>query len=341
MMHLLVDPVLYAVPTIDDDKEAHIDYIDHLSQWSDEFREKKHHFYVWPECIDALNDAGCFPYPDVLKQLWARVDEHIISYDYAFAACCRLLEPPNLPDWIKDPNLYEMLVEDAAFQIRPDLLERLPSEVAEAFQQTLGKVAYIKEIYEESPISDLHLVTHPVLGEPVAIITAEVMTHDETTQVNSDLPLITSPDDLDALQDIAQQWQDVPTAIAWTKREMIRKGELPSSAQLAPFAVDPEFATSIERHQFDKNIGRLNKIYRQCVLLLTGNILYNTEEHHFLGKPNQRRSGEWRARRLHITKSPSAIRLHYWHDGQRFILMEVLGHHDHFAIDEPPSDAFR
>lgn len=344
-MNLLVDPVIYAIPSVNGNTDAHIQFIDSLSHWSEEIRAKRHNFFVWYDCMNALSQANCFPNLGNLRQLWQQLHEEEVSVDLAFQACLRLLDPPYLDEWLEDPSLDDLLVDEASFSVRPDLLQRLPPIVAAAFQQTLGKIAYIKEMKDESPVSDLHLVTHPVTGEPIATIAAQVVAYEGSIEVNSDLPLVTNPDELDALQDLADQWQDAVAAIAWLAREMKRNGELPPKAQLAPFAIGPEFIDSIARYHFDKNLGWLNKIYRQCVFLLTGNIPYNTKEHHHLGGEKQERHDSWGACRLQITKSPSAIRLHYWHDGRRSILMDVSCSSKHkdedYKISKPPHDAFK
>jgi hypothetical protein len=338
-MHLLVDPVLYAVPNAEDDNETFERYIEHLSLWSDELRSKRHNFYVWQECIDALNAAGCFPYPPILKKLWARMDEQIISSDIAFAACRSLFEPPNLEDWIEDPNLYDMLVDEERFKVMPELLDRLPPEVADAFQQALGKVAYVKKSHQELPLADLHLVTHPVVGEKRAEITAYVVANSHSAEVEEELLLITKPEDLDALLKLADQWQDAKQAIEWLARQMIHDGELPPDTQLAPFVVGPNFVASIAKHHFDKNPGWLKQIYRRCVLLLTGWATSDPKKHHTLDKHKQRMHGSWGAWRIHVTGSPMAIRLHYWRSGNKYILMHNVPHED-YDMDDPPANAF-
>lgn len=337
-MDLLVDPVLYAVPTANGDSEAHILFIESLSRWNEEIKAKRHNFFVWFDCIDALYEADCFPDPQKLRSLWLQIDEEVISPDLAFIACLSLLDPPYLDEWLEDPSLNDLLVDENFFDMRPDLLNRLPTIVAEAFLATLGKIAYIKEKKQDTRVSNLQLVTHPVAGNPVAAISAHVASEDQSDVVfvETKLPLIMHPDELENLDDI---WQDTITAIQWVAREMKRQGDLSETVELAPFLVHDTFVSTIQKYHFDKNQGYLKQIFRKCVLLLAGLIPPDPNKHHTLNKNQQKTHGEWGAWRLHITGSPIAIRLHYWRHENRYILMHIVPH-ENFDIDSPPADAF-
>lgn len=334
-MDLLVDPIIYAVPDISKNPDAHIQFVASLALWSEEFRNKRHNFYVWQDCMDALFDAGCFPDPQNLKKLWALANEEVVSPDIAFAACCRLFEIPFLEHWIEDPDLYDVLIDEEDFQLRPDLLERLPHTVAATFQRALGRIAYVKVTRDNSPASDLLLITHPVAVDPVAEIAAYVVADGHNARIETDFPLITTPDDLDSLLDVAGQWQEPEKAIKWLAKDMIRNGELPKGTTLASFTVGPNFVSSIAEHQFDKKPGWLQQIYRRCVLVLTGYATTDPEKHHPLDKHKQRKRGNWGAWRIHVTGSPMAIRLHYWRHGNTYLLMNIVPH-ENLQIDEPP-----
>lgn len=339
-MNLLVDPILYAVPAVNGNHEVHIQFIDSLIHWSEEIVAKRHNFYVWHECMYALRQAGCYPDHQNIKQLLKQTNEEIISPDFVFSLCKRLLERPYLDEWLQNPSLDDLLVSEADFKVNPDLLNRLPTVVAEAFQQTLGKIAYIKETQDEPSMSDLLLVTHPITGESVAEISALVDTDDEIdVVVGTDVPLITNSHELDAMQNLAEIWQDAENAIYWFAREMKRQGYLSDALELAPFIINHTFVSTIQKYHFDNNLGRLNQIFRKCVLLLAGLIPPDPSKHHTLNKHQQKTYGEWGAWRLHITGSPMAIRLHYWRHENRYILMHVIPH-ENFDIDSPPTDAF-
>ena len=338
-MDLLVDPVLYAVPSANGNSDAHIQFVESLIRWNEEIRKQQHNFFVWFECIAALSQANCYPDHQNINQLWRQVNEGVISPDLAARACKRLLDRPYLDDWLKDPSLDEMIVDESNFSVRPDLLQRLPSIVADAFQETLGKIAYIKEVKKESPVFDLHLITHPVAGDPVVEISAHVVTEEQSAEVNTDLPLIFDPNELDALQDLNDLWPNATEAIQWLAREMIRQGHLPDTTELAPFVVNSTFVASIEKYHFEKKNSRLYQIIRKCVLLLSSQIPPDPAMHHTLDKHKQRFCGNWGAWRLHITGSHLAIRLHYWRHMNRHILMHVVPH-ENMKIDDPPAGIF-
>lgn len=334
-MDFLVDPVLYAVPAVNGNSEVLLNYLEHLSRWSAEIRAQRHNFFVWFDCMDALAQAGCYPNHQNLKQLWLQSGEQMISPDIVLAACRRLLDPPYLDDCIQDPSLDNMLVDESSFTVHPDLLERLPPLVADAFQDALGKVAYIRDKQPSTPCSDLHLVTHPIGGEQEAGIAAHVVTPDNSADVNAELPLVTTPNDLDALQDLAGMWRDPEEAFPWLLRRLIRKGDLPPDTQFHPYRVGPGFIKAIEDHHFDRIPGRLRSIYRCCVMLLAGLGPTDPKVHHLLQNQKKRRYGDWRAWRLHLSKPPLSLRLHYWRGGGKFILSNIVVIHRDYNIDPP------
>jgi len=339
-MDLLVDPVLYAVPDVTKEPEAHIQFVAALSLWTEELCAKRHNFYVWQDCMIALNEEDCFPYPPNLRRVWAMADEEVISPDMVWAACRQLFEVPYLDDWIEDPRLHDVLIDEKEFQVNPDLLNRLPPAVANSFQKALGWIAYLRATKVDSSASDLMLVTHPVHVEPKskapdAQISAYVVTNGHDARVQAEMPLITEPADLDSRQSLADLWKEPQKAIQWLARDMVREGALTKGTELAPFHVHDTFIESIQRYGFDKPYGRLYQIFRKCVLLLSGNIPPDPDSHHTLDKHKQQVVGKWGAWRLHVTGSPIAIRLHYWRHGNEYILMHVVPFQV-MKIDDPP-----
>ena len=333
-MDLLVDPVLYAIPDLNQNSEAHIQFVDSLATWTEEFFAKRHNFYVWQDCMDALNEADCFPYPHNLRKLWALADEQIISPDMVWAACCRLFEIPYLEQWIEDPNMHDILIDDTEFDVRPDLLDRLPPSVALTFQKALGRIAYVKATRDDTPATDMMLVTHPVDAETVAEIATYVVADGHDDRIEAELPLAITPEDLESVNDIASQWQNAEQTIQGLAKDMMRKGDLLADAKLATFSIGPDFVSSIARHHFDRRPGWLQQIYRRCVLLLTGNATTNPDKHHTLHKHDQIKRGPWGAWRIHVTGSPMAIRLHYWRQGNHYLLMHIVPH-ENYHIDDP------
>ena len=338
-MDFLVDPILYAVPSPNGTNDAHTQFVNALSRWSEVNRSKQHNFYVWQDCIDALYEADCFPDPQKIRQLWQYVGEEVISPDLAYMAWMRFLEPPYLDDILKDPSLAQMLIDESSFLLNPDLIERLPPIVAEAFKDTLAKLAYIKETDQESPVSNLQLLTHPIAGEPLAEISAHVMTNEESVDVQSSFPLITDPDELDAFQNLTDLWPDVDASLHWLMRDMIRQGQLAPNTTLAPYFISPTFIDSIHHLHAQNSESRLYQIMRKSVLLLTGNLPPDPTSHHTFDKHKQRFYEQWGAWRLHVTGSPLALRLHYWRHQNLYILMHIVPF-DNMHIAKPPADAF-
>lgn len=339
-MELLVDPILYTVPDVIQEPEAHVQFVASLSSWTEEFCTNQHNFYVWSECMDALNAAGCFPYPKNLRKVWALAEEKVISPDLVWTFCKKLFEVPNLEDLIIDPLMRDMLIDEKDFQIRPELLDRLPPSVANTFQRALGWIAYVMATQNNSPAADLMLVTHPLPLEqkgslPMAEIVAYVVTDGHDARIEAELPLIMEPADLAARQTLAELWQEPEKAIKWMAQDMVREGVLPKTTKLAPFHVHDTFVESIRRYGFATPSSRLHQIFRKSVLLLSGNISPDPDAHHTLDKHQQQVVGKWGAWRLHVTGSPIAIRLHYWRRGNEYILMHVVPFQI-MKIDDPP-----
>lgn len=329
-MDLLVDPLVFAVPPAQVTGQELDEYVSYLVQWRDDFIAGEHNFMIGRSCAFALDDNDCYPYIEKLQEIWQQ--NKIIDTDYmdVYNACIKVLS--NLPFFEERiPELDEIDLFEDTVHVRPDLLERQPEKVAQAFQETLGYVAYARSVIPESIAGNLLLLTYPIEGESLAEIWAKVLTESpEDTDytelsIYSEVTLVVAPDDLLDLMEFSDIWEDTYRAIQWKARNMQRQHAL------SPFKVHTTFNESIKKNDLQQQAGLLDRIFRQCVLLL--NMEWTAIETHELGKP-QHTVHNWKSFRLYITEGSPGWRLHYWRRGNEFYLMHVF-EHDIDYIDVP------
>ncbi len=325
-MNLLVDPLIFAVPRLETSQEELDDYVEYLSSWGQDFFNGEHNFMVSEACVFALENTGRYPYLDKLQALWEYASETELGCTDVFNACIKVLtNMPYLEDRI--PQLKEVALDENSVRVRPDLLQRQPDEVViNAFQETLGHVAYAKFSIPESIATNLLLLSYPIEDCSLAEIWAEVLAQtDEELSVYADVLIITTPDELLDLLDFADFWEDTNRVIRWKARQ------LQCHEGLSPFKVHTTFNESIKSKGIQNQHSLMDRIFRQCVMLLTMN--WTAIEAHELGDP-QHECGRWKAFRLYITEDAVGWRLHYWRRGDEFYLMQVTPHNN-FDIDEP------
>lgn len=344
-MHIFFDPVLIAVPRADNNPSEYAllqsEYASRLLVWKDEFRRKKHRFFMSTECIDALYQDDCFPEVPILKRClsMAGILGPFSPQDIATVAMQLATNVPHLEDFFPDVNLQRIDVDDATFFIHPDLLKRLTPTVATAFKRSLARVTWLRTtngLVSDDTLdpADLLLATHTDGNETITYVRADVLADDLVT-VENELPLVTHPDDLARFTGLAELWNKPMEAIRWLSITL-------GNSSLIPYYVAPDFVESIIRYDYQNKPGWLDAIYNKCFQLLAGHQFEGSKQHRFGHPPKT--YGSWVAWRLHITGRPSSIRLHYWRDENRIILMNVFssGEHDEDEgmIAPPPPQGF-
>jgi hypothetical protein len=333
-MDLLVDPVVFALPLESEAEDAHLRYVQQLSAWSGELCTMRHNFFASEVCMLALYEAKMYPSGNGFRRLWERSGETDIGYVDALNACRRLMENiPYLEDRIS--GLRNLEIQES--NVNPDLLQRLLDPVACAFRDTLGLVAYARDVIKDTTAESIMLVTHPIEGGSDAHILASVSPGGKIFEVSTSIPMLCSPDDLLDLTDLEECWQETRQALQLVYRRLVKQRTLKAGAEWATYHVAQSFNESILQYHYNHRSDQIAQIFRKCVLLLTDNLPPNRTSHHWLDKKNQRIVNGWGAWRLHITGGPIAIRLHYWRRHNKYILMQV-GPHENFDIDDPPED---
>lgn len=332
-MNLLVDPVIFAMPSQSAPQAVREQFFRHLQNWSVVQRTGTHNLFVAQSCMYALYEAHCFPDLRALRNLWLMTPEETIDPQTLFTACKRLfMNLPYLEDRV--PRLRSVCVDEAHVEVMPDLVQRLCKPLARAFREALGLVGYAKMSNQEEVAEDMLLITHPMNGSSTAEIRAPVEHGEHCFIAEADLPLITSPEDLDSFLGLSEIWPETDRAIKFIHRTMVDKHYLDAGSQLREFRVAQGFSASIRDCQCEKLPGRLRQVFLKCAQLLSDSLPYDAHTHHGLGRPKQHKKGDWRAWRLHITGRPSSLRLHYWRSGNEYLLMQV-GPHENYYIGHP------
>jgi hypothetical protein len=323
-MNLLVDPLVFAVPSLTASQEELTSFVKYLVQWSDEFTAGQHSFMLSEACVFALQDADCYPFIDRLQNLWQYANETELECKDVFNACIKVLtNMPYLEDRI--PELAEIALDETTVSVRPDLLTRQPEIVASAFQQTLGQVAYAEAKISETVARNLLLLTYPIEGSSLAEIWGRALAESGEIAIRAEISMVYDPEGMLDYMELADLWEDSRQALKWQARRM---GE---DAVFAPFKVAPEFNLSIKERATESQQALLETIFRKCVYLLTRQ--WTAIKAHELGQP-QHRIGKWKAYRLVITEGNTGWRVHYWRRGDEFYLMQ-FGPHNNYDIDAP------
>lgn len=328
-MQLLVDPIVYALPSKHARPDAHIEYVRNLVLWFDEWNSNEHEFFISELCAFAVSDSEQSPCIQNIADLWKLLGETQIGHVDAYRVCKHLLENwPYLEDRI--PGLRDIVIYDDHVHVRPDLLRRHTEQIRAAFCDTLGRVAYAKAYIDHEVVQDLLLVTHPIDRAKVANIDASAETNSETVGVSADLLLITEPEGLADLVDLVDIWQNTQQAINRKLSGLINEGALPQDTHLAKFYVSEGFNRSIQDYGINRRTGDLDRLFRKCVYLLAGLLSTNDKENHPLHKDERDGWGAWR---LRISGGSLALRLHYWKKKDEYILTQVAPHENYDIAD--------
>lgn len=345
-MHFLVDPVVFAIPTKDSKKEIFKEYARCLSLWEREFRGRPDRYLVSRDYMYALSQTGNYPVIANLRQVAQLLLEAGTDPKTIFGVCHGPLGGGlRFEEFFSDINLDDVLVENNDFLVDPNLLNRLPTSVADTFRAALGRLAYAKAYTKDVTAQSMGLVTHPIENNHHAAIEATLMfasrveTEVDTEKVSTNVPLFTSPEQVIACEKLADIWQDTRRAIEWQQYHLTLQDPTLAQTDFPPYLVADTFNESVLENHLYNNGGDLNQIFRKIVLLLAGKIPFNTRENHTLHLNNQIVERNWGAWRMHITGNPISLRLHYWRCqvSNRIILMQVAPY-ENFDIAPPPAE---
>lgn len=334
-MELFVDPVVLALPAAHCSAETLRTYVLRLSEWSAEARDSGHDFFVSRGCAYALARDNIYPDGAALRRLWSSADCKIsVNYQTVATACRRITN--NVPYLEARVQSEHVAVECGSVHVDPDLVRRLPEGVASAFKEALGCVAYAREELKHPRAMGLMMVTHPIRDGDEAHVRAEVLADDDTSTVESAIPMIQSTAELRRIEGLGAFWRDSESAIAWAVSDLCEKG-YPLEHELAKFSVAPEFNQSIEDQHYDARLDRLVQIFHCAARLLTSAIPHvSTKRHHRLKRnhseivEHDESSGRtWEAWRVWVTEGEQALRLHYWWEDGQFTLSKVGPHEDY------------
>lgn len=335
-MQLLVDPIVYALPSPDTDPDVCARYTEHLALWFDEWEMQNHEFFVSKICAYALFDTCYYPFVENFEKIWMYAGEDRISYQDAYTVVERVLA--NLPFFEeRAPGLQDIEIYEEDLKVRPDLVQRNVDAIQPAFREVLGRLAYAKAHIDSTLVDDMMLLTYPVTGYKMAEIEARAETNLETVDVDAEVELATDPRDLVVDLELADIWENTKLAIRWKFDDMVRKCELEPGLRLKKYRVAESFNASIKSKNIQNKSSVLNQVFRKCVLLLCGKYPPDGSTHHSLDKDHQRVVNGWSAWRMHITGRPLAYRLHYWCKGDEYILMQVAPF-TNLSIEDPPDE---
>jgi len=344
-MHLLVDPVVLCLP----EQTAEPDYIEQffefLSDWSQLIRVQQDvvedQFFISETCCLALIDSQRYPEFYLMERLLASGD---VPFDAitAYRACRRIIE--NLPYFEERASLPDLLVYCDSMSLNPDLIRRISQPIiADSLRETFGYVAYAKEVSQHPIASDLILLTHPVRDSEVLMIGVTLESNqDGECELETDLPIVETPEDLYRVKGLQKIWQDTGKAIGWAVDDLKRKRHIGRRAKLAHYLVAPEFNQSLSKCQFYTRPDLLAQCFLKISRLLMLESHRSTSVNHPLrdgrnGPPIERTiSGrKWGAWRLYITGGKMGFRLHYWWSEGEYVLSKV-GPHEDFTIGPIP-----
>ena len=346
-MYFLVDPIVLCLPEPTATPNQIEYFFQYLNNWSEFIREgQDNKFYMTEGCCQV--SASKFPYPEsirgYLQNVRGTLDANTVS-----SACSRILQ--NFPSWpfleeeVGLPKLLvDSLVDSDTMCLDPDLIRRTPSEIAKPLQETFGYVAYAKEIANHDIASALYFLTYPINGSNKIEIGVTVLIEEgvqevktDLHEVETDLPIVESPEDLLKHKSLIDIWENTEQAIEWAKGEMnINIGSF-------PYTVGPGFNQSLENCQFSTHSNRLEQCFKKIAQLLSGE---HIKENYALrtgpaGNNPQRTTvvGKkiWSAWRLQITSGRGSVyRLHYWKHQSKYVFSHVVDHNDHniCTIDE-------
>ena len=343
-MHLLFDPVVLAVPGgVGQTLQQQQEFAERLLDWKEVIHGAQHAYFVPAELRDALALDDCLPDKATFIQRWG-VGGGRPSPDLVATVARSILDRTPTLETFFAADLAGVQVEEKQVSTQPDLLARLPEKTAAAFCRALARVAWLREAAAPAAgpnPADLWLATHPLAGPAkVAAIHAEVLADagSDLLAVECDLPLATHPRDLDKYFDIELAWREPAAAIRAMARVLLNEpfGDM-VARRLERLRIGQNFCASIEDGHIHTQPGRLESVFRKCVMALAEHpSILDKEQHHRLKAGSKPISdGRWQAWRLWVNKGNPGYRLHYWRDDDEFIFMHVR-FHDDYSIDAPP-----
>lgn len=337
-MNLLVDPILLLPPNKHSNEETVTNYFEQLMQWSDLIRSNEHDFFISESYIQPMIDMGCFPAFALFKDLCDSLDLHHIDAKTAYRACSRLIE--NTPYFEERANLKNIVqVYEDSVSTNPDVISRLPPSICNAFRETLGYVVYAYEQLKAPITETLFLVTSSIDNHTYIDINAKLETQTGELISESELPFISSPQNLMNTIGIINFWRDHDKAIKWAIEELIKCRRLKNDYTVYPHLFSRDFDQSIEDYGLDK-IDHLYYIFQNVASLITGNIAPREDRRNHALKDVSSRCVDnlgqiWNPWRIHVTKGKPTIRLHYWRRDNRFIISRAVVHEDYYIGPVP------
>ena len=337
-MHFLVDPMVLCLPEPKSEPDQILSFFSYLENWSEFIRGGQgNEFYMTKKCCE----VSVQKVPWDLNLIQGLLNDAGGSLDATttYSSCLRVLENCfGLPLFEDAVDLPELLVYSDTMSLDPDLVKSIPAEIAEALRETFGYVAYAKKIAKHDIASALYFLTHPVNGSDEIEIGVTVEDEKEKKyKVETDLPIVETPEDLLKHKSLTDIWEDTEQAIEWAK------GEMNINTGSSHYTVGPGFNQSIENCQFPTHFNRLKQCFEKIARLLseeqikdnyalrTGPAGNNPQRTTVVDKKT------WSAWRLQITSGRGSVyRLHYWKHQNKYVFSHVVNHNDHniCAIDE-------
>ena len=231
-------------------------------------------------------------------------------------------------------------------RLNPDLVGRVPIEIAESLQTTFAYVAYAKEIDNNSDnnpiVSNLLFLTHPVANSNEIEIDVHLLIDDldvddsgEWQHAQTNLPIVGTPKDLLRHRSWTDIWEDTRQAIDLAVIFHKDNDPIPKDIQLSPYTVCPGFNDSLQNCQLPTNPNLLGQCFRKIAHLLSGKTMRNNHQLRTGpggNNPQQEKElgeNKWKAWRLRLTGGRGdAYRLHYWRSGDQYILSNVIRKND-------------
>ncbi|HKP53016.1 MAG TPA: hypothetical protein VJ183_10220 [Chloroflexia bacterium] len=330
-MHVLVDPVILTLPDNTATTESVVRFLWDLEHWSKEVHAKRHNFIISSRCVDAIYMSGLYPTVHNLAPLLRKAGIEDIDPTTVWLACQSILV--NEPHFEDRAKLADVAVYPDRVSVDPDLVRRLPSPVADALGETLGLVAYAREVAKPAIISDMVMATQPIERGNIINVDALIATNEGDLQVVTDCPAVLTPDDLMRMMRLQDIWSDTEQALEWALQQLIHARQLPKGKYLKMPIVAPEFNESIRKAQFDTHPDLLAALFYTVVRLVTEVIPHRPTKTHKPYKGVKCNSvdaagREWEPWHIWVTRGGPAVRLNYWwHEGE-YILSRAFAHDD-------------
>ena len=329
-MHFLVDPIVLCLPSETATSDEISYFIQHLIDWNEfiTINQGDDEFCITETCYRALYNAGRYPLQDSMKKLINRSDSFMNANDI-YNACRQIIESACWPSFEEKVELPGLLVDCDEMILAPNVVERIPSEIAGSLQETLGYVAYAKEIVKHDIALDLYFLTYPLNNSnkiEIAVTVEDAKQNGYNKhKVETDLPIVESPEDLRKYKSLKDIWKDTEQAIEWAK------GKMNINTGVSHYIVGPEFNQSLENCQFPTHFNRLERCFQKIAQLLTNEKIRGNYELRTGEGANDPQITEivgdstWSAWRLRITEGRGAVyRLHYWKNEGKYVFSHVV-----------------